>query len=217
MNPVATGCRANVKHRVADASRFRAHHFAFSDQSQAERVDENIGVVRGVEHHFACDGRHTHAIAVTANPADHAAEQVPRAQMVERSELERVHARDRPRAHRKNVAQDSADPGRRALVRLHERRMVMAFDFKDRRPAVADVDRTGVLARPLHHELALRRQLSQMDARRFVRAMLRPHDRENAELGVGRSAPDDLLNFAILVRRQAERAGLLDIDFRLAR
>src|SRR5580692_6561833 len=137
--------------------------------------------------------------------------------MLERSELERVHARYRSRAHRENIAQDSADPGRRALVRLDERRMVMAFDFENCRPAVADINRAGILARPLHHQLALRRQLSQMDARRLVRAMLRPHHRKNAELCVSRRAPEDLFDFVVLVGRKSERAGLLDIGFRLDR
>src|SRR5208282_3107876 len=137
--------------------------------------------------------------------------------MREGAELERVHARHRPRAHREYVAQDSTDAGRRALVRLDERRMVVAFDFEDRRPAVADVDRAGILARPLHHQLALRRQLSQVTTRRLVRAMLRPHHREYAQLGVSRGAADDLFDPAILVGRESVRAGLLDIDLRLTR
>src|SRR5579862_5805123 len=95
--------------------------------------------------------------------------------------------------------------------------MVMAFDFEDRRPAVAYVDRAGVLARPLNHQLALRRQLSQMDTRRLVRAMLRPHHRKNAELGVGGRAADDLFDLVVLVRRKSEGASLLDIGFWLAR
>src|SRR5271167_3616126 len=137
--------------------------------------------------------------------------------MLEGAELERVHARYRPRAHREDVAQDSADTGRRALVRLDERRMVVAFDFEDRRPAVADVDRPGILARPLHHQLALRREHPQMTPRRFVRAMLRPHYRENAKLGIGGRAADDLFDPAKLSGRKAEGAGLLDICLRLAR
>src|SRR5258708_10286468 len=95
--------------------------------------------------------------------------------------------------------------------------MVMAFDFEDRRPSVADIDRAGILARPLHHQFALRRQLPQMNPRRFVRAMLRPHHRKHSKLGVGRHAPNDFLNFPILLRRKPERTGLLDIYFRIAR
>src|SRR5258707_14037976 len=104
MNSVATRRRANVKDRVADAARLRAHHLTPAHESEAERVDENIRVVRGVEHHLARDRRHPDAIAVTADSADYAAQQIPRPRMLEAPELERVHARDRPRAHRENVA-----------------------------------------------------------------------------------------------------------------
>ena len=52
------------------------------------------------------------------------------------------------RAHREDVAQNSADAGRRALVRLDIRRMVVALDFEHREPSVTDVDGAGVLALP---------------------------------------------------------------------
>ena len=216
VNSVASGCGTNVKHRIARAARLRAHHLALADQPQAERVDQDVGVVGRVEHHFARDRRHAHAVAVAADSADYAAEQIARAGMLEGAELERVHARHGPRAHRENIAQDSADSGRRALVGLDERRMVVAFDFEDRRPSVADVDCAGVLARPLHHEFALRWQLPQMTARRFVGAMLRPHHGEHAELGVSRGAADDLFDLAVLIGRESVRAGQLEIDLRLA-
>jgi hypothetical protein len=68
---------------------------------------------------------------------------------VEIAEAQRVQQRDRPRAHREDVADDAADAGRRALIGLDERRVVVALHLEDRREAVADVDRAGVLARPL--------------------------------------------------------------------
>src|SRR6202171_5547012 len=46
--------------------------------------------------------------------------------------------------------------------------------------------------------------------------MLRPHHRKNAQLCVGRSAADYLLDLAILVGGKAVRASLFDIDFRIA-
>ena len=65
---------------------------------------------------------------------------------VERAEAQAVHHRDRPRAHGQDVADDAADAGRRALVRLDVGRMVVRLDLERDRPAVADVDDTGVLA-----------------------------------------------------------------------
>ena len=67
--------------------------------------------------------------------------------VVERAEADRVERRDRPRAHREDVAQDAAHAGRRALRRLDERRVVVALDLEDHREAVADRDGAGVLAR----------------------------------------------------------------------
>ena len=211
MNSVASGRRANVKHRIAYAARLRAHHLVLAHEAEAERVDENIPVVRRVEHHLARDGRHADAIAVTADSADHAAEQVARPRMIERSELERVHARDRPRAHREDVAQDSADAGRRALVRLDERRMVVAFDFEHRDPSVADVDRAGVLAR----SPCTTSSLFDGSVRRCLRDDLYEQcsdhitEKTPSSVKVG-DAAEDLFDLAILVGRKAVRARLLD-------
>ena len=66
-----------------------------------------------------------------------------------RTEAQRIHHRDGPRAHGEDVAQDAADAGGRALVGLDERRMVMRLHLERGHPAVADVDHAGVLARPL--------------------------------------------------------------------
>ena len=62
------------------------------------------------------------------------------------AEPQRVHQRDRPRAHREDVADDAADAGRGALVRLDEGRMVVRFDLEDGGKPVADVDGAGILA-----------------------------------------------------------------------
>ena len=64
----------------------------------------------------------------------------------------------------------------------------MRFDFERARPAIADIDDAGVFSRSLQDELAARRQALQMDARRFIRAVLAPHHAENAEFGQGRLA-----------------------------
>ena len=71
------------------------------------------------------------------------------------AEPQRVHQRNRPRAHREDVADDAADAGRRALVRLDERGMVVRFDLEDGGQAVADVDGAGVFAGPLQHARTL--------------------------------------------------------------
>ena len=112
----------------------------------------------GSKRDFAADGRNADAVAVAGDAGDDAFEQPARAGRVERSEPQRVQQRDRPRAHREDVADDAADAGRRALVRLDERRVVVRLDLEDRREPFADVDRAGVLARALQHLRALGRQ-----------------------------------------------------------
>ena len=66
--------------------------------------------------------------------------------VVERPEAQRVHHGDGPGAHGEDVAQDAADAGGRALVRLDGRRVVVALDADGGGDAVADVDHAGVLA-----------------------------------------------------------------------
>ena len=119
--------------------------------AEAEHVDERIAGVRRLERDLAADGRDADAVAVVGDAGDHAFEQAARSGRVERSEAQRVQQRDRPRAHREDVADDAADAGRRALIRLDERRVVVRLDLEGGGEAVADVDGAGVLARALQH------------------------------------------------------------------
>jgi hypothetical protein len=65
-----------------------------------------------------------------------------------------------PRAHGEDVAQDAADAGRRALVGLDERGVVVALHLEDRGQPVADVDDAGVLAGALDDPRRLGRQVA---------------------------------------------------------
>ena len=69
-------------------------------------------------------------------------------------EAQAVEERNRPRAHRDDVAQDPADSGRGALERLDGGRMVVALDLERDREAVAEIEDAGVLARALQHARA---------------------------------------------------------------
>src|SRR6266849_704541 len=122
----------------------------------------------------------------------------------DRPKPQRIHHRYGPRAHGENVTQNAADARSRTLKRLNKRRMIVRLDLERARPAVADVNNAGILARPLHHHLAASLQPRQGDARRLVVALLAPHHAENAELGPRRfaSAPQ-LFDFLVLVRSKA--------------
>ena len=118
--------------------------------------------------------------------------------LCERTEPKAVHRGDRPRAHREDVAQNSADAGRRALEWFDEGRMIVRFDLECDGQTVADIDDAGVFARTLEDGRSFCRQTAQMDARALVAAVLAPHDAENAEfrqLGLAFEDADDLLVF----------------------
>ena len=102
--------------------------------------------------------------------------------VVERAEAQRIHQRDRAGAHREDVADDAADAGRRTLVRLDRRRVVVALDADRDRETVADVDDTGALTRADEHPRRLGREPAEMHARRLVRAVLGPHHGVHREL-----------------------------------
>ena len=72
---VATGRRADVKHRIADAFGRAARDLFVAQHAEAERVHQRIAFVRFVEIHLARDGRDAEAIAVMRDAADDAGEQ----------------------------------------------------------------------------------------------------------------------------------------------
>jgi hypothetical protein len=122
--------------------------------------------------------------------------------MIGPTEAERVQSGDRTGAHREDVAQDAAYARRRALVRLDEARMVVRLHLEDGGEAIPDVDDTRVLAGTLDDARPLRRKALQVNARGLVAAVLAPHHAEDAELRVGRRAPERLLDHAVFVGRE---------------
>ena len=125
-----------------------------------------------------------------------------------RPEAQRVHDRDRPGAHRQDVADDAADAGGRALVRLDVGRVVVRLDLEGDGPAVADVDHAGVLAHADQQRVRLRRrlvaELPQVHLGRLVGAVLAPHHRVDGQLGAGRAAAEDLADPGVLVLLHAQ-------------
>jgi hypothetical protein len=114
-------------------------------------MSDALAGIAGLEGHFAANRRDTDAVAVAGNSSDHPFEQPRHSGRVKRPEPERIHQRNRARPHRKDVADDSADPRRGPLIRLDERGMVVGFDLEHRGEPVADVDGTGILAGALQH------------------------------------------------------------------
>ena len=143
-----------------------------------------------VEDELAADRRDPDAVAVAADPADDAVDEVPRPRVGRVAEPERVEDGDRPGAHREDVAEDAADAGRGALVRLDRARMVVRLDLERDRQAVADRDDPGVLARPGDDAGARGRQRPEERLRALVRAVLAPHHAEHRQLELVRVAAE---------------------------
>ena len=203
MNAVAPGLGADVIHGIAHAFRRALDDVVAMRDAEAQHVDERIAGIHLVEHDLAADGGNADAVAVAADAGDDALENPARQRRVERPEAQRVEQRNRPRAHGEDVADDAADAGGRALVRLDERRVVVRLDLEHRAQAVTDVDRPRIFAGPLHDARTGGRQRLQVHARALVAAMLRPHHGEQAQFQqVGRAA-DQLLDALVLIRLDA--------------
>ena len=203
VDAVAAGFRAEIDDRHADAGRRRVENLVGVGEADRHGVDQAIAVIAAMKAHLAADRRHAERIAVAADAGDDAADQRAGLRMFRIAERQRVEAGDRPRPHGEDVAQNAADAGRRALIGLDVARMVVALHLEHDREPVADVDDAGILARPLDHPRRLGRQRAQMDLRGFVRAVLVPHRREDAELGEARLAADELLEARVFVRLEA--------------
>ena len=132
--------------------------------------------------------------------------------MHRRAERKSVETGDGARTHGEHIAQYASDPGGGALIGLDVAWMIVAFHLEHDSKPLADIDHPRILARPLNNPGRLRRQLAQMNFRGFVRAVLVPHGRENAELGESRRAADQIADAPVFVRLEAVRGGELRID-----
>ncbi len=214
MDAVASGLRAQIHDRHADAGGGRVENLVLLRDADRHGVDEVVAIVARMEAHRAAHGRHAEAIAVAADAGDHAGHQMPGLGMFGIAERERIQAGDRPRAHGEHVAQNAADTGGGALIGLDIARVVMALHLEHASQAVADIDDSGILARALDDVRPLGRQAAQMHFGGLVRAVLVPHRRKNAELGQARFAADQVEHALILVRLEAVLGDQFGGDFR---
>ena len=199
VDPVAPCLRAHVDHGVSDARGLAEEDPARVHDAQREGVHEDVAVVTLVERDLAADRGYPHRVAVAPDAGHHPLHEERGPRMVGRPEAQAVHVRYRARAHREDVAEDPADAGGRPLVGLDEGGVVVALHLEADRLTVADVDDPGVLAGPLKDARTLRGEGLEVDARALVRAVLRPHDREDAELGYVGLAPHHLYDALVLV------------------
>ncbi len=165
MNSVAAGFCADIDHGIADAFSFGKKNFFLLGDAESKSVDERILRIARLEADFAANRRDAKTISVTSDSANYAVEDAAVFRSVfftgvfacsDLAESQRIQDSDGARAHGENVAQDAADPGRRALEGLDVAGMIVRFDLEGRDEAVTDVNDAGVFARALHDELAAR-------------------------------------------------------------
>ncbi len=164
--------------------------------AEAERVHQGVALIGAVKIDVPGHGRNPDAVAVVRYARHDAAEEPLGDGRIELAESERVGEEHRARPHRENVADDPTDAGRGPLKGLDGARVVVRLDLERDRPSVADVDDARVLLARLHEDAAeilgraflLGREALEQGPRVLVRAVLRPHNREDPKLGEGRHA-----------------------------
>ena len=181
VNAVTPGLGADIDDRIADAGRGAVENLVRIGDAHRHRIDQDIAVIGRVEVGFAGNGRNTDAIAVPADPRDHALDQVLHLGVIRTPEAQCIGIRHRASAHGEHVAQDAADTGRRALIGFDVTGVVVAFHLEDGGLPVADIDHAGIFARTADNPRSLGRQLLQMQPAALVGTMFRPHDREDAQ------------------------------------
>src|SRR5208282_4131372 len=234
VDAVASGLGADINYGIPLARRASVKDLVAAHQAESEGIHQRIAGVAGLELHLAAKVGDAETIAVRSDAADHAFHDgmilvdfrlrrlslcgsgarprldgaKPRHHTsflhTNRAKAERIHHRYRARPHGENVAQNSTDAGGRSLKWFDERRMIVRLDFKSAGPAVANVHDAGIFARPLHHQLAARRQTLQVNARRFIGAVLAPHHAEDAEFGArGLASAEQVFDFFEFFRSEA--------------
>ncbi len=182
-----------------------------AQHADAQRIHQRVARVRRIEYRLAANVGQAQRVSVSADTADHAVEDASRVRRVRRTEPELVHHGHRSGTHRHDVADDPADAGGRALVRLDVRRVVVRLDLERDGPAVADVDHAGVLADAREHRGAHGlggglAEVAQVHLGGLVGAVLAPHHRVHGQLGVGGTAAEDLADPLVLVVLQPKLA-----------
>ena len=211
-DPVAAGPRAEQHHDVAGAAGGAALDAVLAQHAEAQRVDQRVALVAGVEHDLAADVGQAEAVPVSADARDDPGQHPGGVGVLRVAEPERIHDEHRSGAHRQDVADNAADAGRRPLVGLDVARMIVRLDLEGDRETFTDIHDPGVLAHP-HEQPVPRRlrnvaddvpELPQVHLAALVRAVLTPHDRVHRQLGLRRAASQHLADPGVLIGLQSQ-------------
>ncbi len=200
VDTVAARVGADEKEDAAGALRFSALELGSLGDTDAHGVDERVAGEGRREEDLAAHVGDAEAVAVAADAADDAVEEVAVAGVVGRAEAERVEDGDGVGAHGEDVADDAADAGCGALVGLDGGRMVVGFDLHDDAAAAADVDGAGVFGADAgEHAVAAAREEAEQRLAVLVAAVLAPEGAEHAEFDLVGFAAEALDKEVVLV------------------
>lgn len=116
----------------------------------------------------------------------------------QRTETERIQTRNRARAHREDVAEDSADTRGRSLIGFHRARVVMRFNLKGDPVLLVQRNHARVFHAARLQCFLVALEVRKDRARIFVAAVLAPHHRNHPELGQSRLPVEKFQNQVIL-------------------
>ena len=153
-----------------------------TQSAYAKRVDQGVALVDAIKNGFATDVWQAQAVAIERDTADHAVDNASGVWVLNGSEAKLIHYRDWTRAHGQDIADDTADAGRSTLKWLDVTGVVVALDLEGHGPSLANINNSSVFTHANHQVLLhlvgdFLTELTKVDLRRLVRAVLRPHHR----------------------------------------
>src|SRR5271165_4974836 len=157
---------------------------------KAKDIHQRILFIRFVEVHFSANRRNPDAISVVRNPGHHPRKQSPvlfhcGCISLNWTEPQRVQEEHWTSAHGEDIADDPSDPRCRTLERFNRAGVIMTFHLEGNGPTITNIYHARVFFSRLHQDLRSGgRKFSKFESRVFIRAMLAPHHREDAKLGI---------------------------------
>ncbi len=206
---VETGACAEQDDLVARARSEGQVQILDAHDAGSEGVDQRVTCIGLVEDRLAADVRQAEGVSVSTDTTHDTVDDATGIGGVSSTEPKLIHDGDRTSTHGHDVADDAADTGRRTLVGLDVRRVVVALDLERDCPAVTDVDDAGVLTDTGQHVGAHLvggglAEVSEVDLGGLVRAVLAPHHRVHRQFGVRGTAAQDLLDACVFVVLETE-------------
>src|SRR5680860_753469 len=143
---VAAGAGAIQNYLVTCAAGVSEMEVFVAEHADAKRVDKRVAQIGLVEDDLPADVGQAEAVAVAADASHDSGQQAFGVFGVEWSQAQRIHDGDGAGTHGKDVPDDAANAGGRALIGLDVAGMVVRLDLERDGVSLADVNDAGILA-----------------------------------------------------------------------